>query len=65
MINFFISLLKLILQEFIKFVTAFAVGTSAGAMVCLYMGLPLVLSLFGGFLVMGIALALLTDTFYS
>ena len=43
--GFFASLLFAFLDGIIKFVVAFAVGTGAGALVCWYYGLPLVLSL--------------------
>ncbi len=49
----------------VKFILAFAVGTGGGAIVCWYYGLPLVLSVIGGILVLGLALALSTDGLFS
>ena len=60
--GFFASLLFAFLDGILKFVTAFAVGTGAGALVCWYYGIPLVFSLLGGILVLGLALALLSDS---
>ena len=60
--GFFASPLFALLDGILKFITAFAVGTGAGALVCWYYGLPLVLSLLGGILVLGLALALLSDS---
>ncbi len=59
--NFFASLA----QDLVRLVASFAVGTGAGALVCWYYGLPLVLSLIGGILVLGFALALTSDTWFS
>lgn len=63
--GFFASLLFAFLDGILKFVTAFAVGTGAGALVCWYYGLPLVLSLVGGILVLGLALALMSDSIFT
>ena len=63
--GFFRTLLQGIVRDAIKFITAFVVGTGAGAIVCWYYGLPLALSLIGGFLVLGIALALMSDSLFS
>lgn len=41
---------------------AFAIGTGAAALACLYYGLPLWLSLIGGFVVLGISVALVLDS---
>ena len=54
-----------LLGALLKFILAFAVGTGAGALVCWYYGLPLVLSLVGGILVLGLALALMSDSIFT
>ena len=59
--SFFLSLVR----DAVKFIIAFAVGTGAGAIVCWYYGIPLVFSLLGGILVLGLALALSTDSLFS
>ena len=63
--DFFVTLIKGLVRDATKFLVAFALGTGAGAIVCWYYGLPLALSLLGGFLVLGIALALLSDSLFS
>lgn len=63
--GFLRTLLQGIVRDAIKFITAFVVGTGAGAIVCWYYGFPLALSLIGGFLVLGIALALMSDSLFS
>ena len=60
--GFFESLMLSFVDGILKLVAAFAVGTGAGALVCWYYGLPLVLSLLGGILVLGLALALLASS---
>lgn len=47
-----------LLRDLVRLVLAFAVGTAAAGIACLYYGLPLVLSLGGGIAVLGFALAL-------
>ena len=59
--SFFLGLVR----DAVKFILAFAVGTGAGAIVCWYYGIPLVISLLGGILVLGLALALSTDSLFS
>ena len=59
--SFFASLAR----DAFKLVVAFAVGTGGGAIVCWYYGLPLALSILGGILVLGLALALTTDGWFS
>ena len=62
----FLSSLALgLVRDLIKFIIAFAVGTGAGAIVCWYYGIPLAFSLLGGILVLGLALALSTDSLFS
>lgn len=63
--GFFSSLIRSIARDTVKFVVAFAVGTGAGAIVCWYYGIPLVFALLGGILVLAIALALMTDSWFS
>ena len=58
---FFLGLVR----DAVKFIVAFAVGTGAGAIFCWYYGIPLVFSLLGGILVLGLALALSTDSLIS
>ena len=63
--GFVSSFLFGLLREAVKFIIAFAVGTGAGAIACWYYGVPLVFSLLGGILVLGLALALSTDSLFS
>lgn len=62
--GFFATLLIGLVRDVVKFVTAFAVGTGASAIVCWYYGIPLAVSLLGGFLVLGLALALMSDSLF-
>jgi len=63
--GFFADFFKSLLRDIVKFIIAFAVGTGAGAIVCWYYGIPLVFALLGGILVLGLALALSTDSLFS
>ena len=63
--GFFSSLLLGLVRDAVKFIIAFVVGTGAGAIACWYYGIPLVFSLLGGILVLGLALALTTDSLFS
>jgi hypothetical protein len=63
--GFLASLLIGLVQDAVKFVIAFAVGTGAGAIVCWYYGIPLVFSVLGGILVLALALVLLSDGLLS
>lgn len=63
--GFLSSLLIGLVRDAVKFVIAFAVGTGAGAIVCWYYGVPLGFSILGGILVLGLALALSTDSLFS
>jgi hypothetical protein len=45
----------------VKLTVGFSIGTGAGAAVCWYYGIPMGLSVIGGILVLGIALALISD----
>ena len=63
--GFFASVFISLVRDLVKFVIAFALGTGAGAIVCWYYSIPLVFSLVGGILVLGLALALTTDSLFS
>ncbi|MEL6868651.1 MAG: hypothetical protein AAFO81_02530 [Pseudomonadota bacterium] len=60
--GFLLDLMAGLARDLLKVVIAFVVGTGAGAIACAYYGLPMVLSLGGGILVVGIALALSMDS---
>lgn len=59
------ELLNTLTRSLIFCFSAFAVGTGVSAAVCLYYGVPLVFSLISGFLVLGIAFALMTGGMFS
>ena len=63
--GFLAGFLRDLVRDAVKFIIAFAVGTGAGAIVCWYYGIPLVFALLGGILVLGLALALSTDSLFS
>lgn len=63
--GFFASLFRSIIRDAANLLVAFAVGTGGGAIVCWYYGIPLVFSILGGILVLGLALALSTDSLFS
>lgn len=63
--GFFATLLQSLVRDVVKFITAFALGTGAGAIVCWYYGIPLAFSLIGGILVLGFALAVMSDSLFS
>ena len=54
-----------LVRDLVQLIVAFVVGTAGGALVCGYYGIPLVFSIIGGILVLGIALALTTDTWFD
>ncbi|NNF15124.1 MAG: hypothetical protein HKN70_00185 [Gammaproteobacteria bacterium] len=56
--GFFRDLLSGILRDLLVVVIVFILATGISALVCLYYGLPLQLSLIGGFLVIGVFLFL-------
>ena len=58
MLDFFKDIAKSLLRALGMYAVAFGFGTAVGVVVCLVYGLPLVLSLFFGLLVIGLALAL-------
>ncbi|MEL7025050.1 MAG: hypothetical protein AAGL69_15045 [Pseudomonadota bacterium] len=63
--GFFVQLLKGILGSIVQAIVAFAVGTGAAAVACWYYGLPWILSLGGGFIVLALWLALTTDSIFD
>ena len=63
--GFLAELLMGLVRDAVKFIVAFAVGTGASAIACWYYDIPLVFSLIGGFIVLGLALALSTDSLFS
>ena len=63
--GFFSTLLSGLARDLVKLVVAFLLGTGAGAIVCLYYGIPMGFSILGGILVLGIALALVSDSIFS
>lgn len=60
--SFFSQILGSLAHGFLMLIAAFSIGTGASALICLYYGVPLVLSLIGGFIVLGIAVALMTES---
>ncbi|MEL7296096.1 MAG: hypothetical protein AAGJ86_00470 [Pseudomonadota bacterium] len=60
--GFFSGIFKAIANAFTQMLAAFAVGTAVAAPVCWYYGLPLILSLGGGLIVMGVWLALQSES---
>ncbi len=62
MLEFLKDLVREGIGAIVKFVIAFGVGTGAGAVVCWYYGIPLEFSIIGGILVLGIALALVSES---
>jgi len=62
--GFFASLLLGLAREVFKLIVSFALGTGAGAIVCWYYGVPLALSILGGILVLGVAIALSTESLF-
>lgn len=65
MLEFFKDIVKVIAGALVQVLIAFAVGTGAGALICWYYGLPIILSLIGGIVVLGIYLALISDSPFS
>ena len=63
--GFFATLLMSLVRDAVKLIIAFLVGTGGGAIVCWYYGVPLIFSVVGGILVLGLALALMTDSLFS
>ena len=65
MLNFLKDLLIIGLIAILKFLIAFSVGTGAAAIVCWYYSIPLGFSILGGILVLGLALALMSDSIFD
>lgn len=63
--GFLATLLIGLVRDAVKFIIAFAIGTGVGAIVCWYYSIPLVFSLLGGILVLGVALTLLSGSLIS
>ena len=63
--GFFSTLVLTFMQSLLNYLIAFAVGTGAAAVVCLYYGAPLAFSLIGGFVVLGVALALASGSVFD
>ena len=63
--GFATSFLASLARDFFKLVVAFAIGTGGGAVVCWYYGVPLALSILGGILVLGLAVALMSDSWFA
>lgn len=59
--GFFAGLFAGLVHGFMQLVMAFAIGTGASAIVCWYYSVPLALSLVGGFIVLGLAVALMSE----
>lgn len=60
--SFLSQLLGSIAHGFAMLLMAFSIGTGASAVVCWFYGLPLILSLIGGFIVLGVAIALMSES---
>lgn len=65
MLDFLKDIIKGGFNVIFKFVIAFAIGTAGGGIVCWYYGIPLVFSVVGGILVLGLALALMSDSMFD
>jgi phosphate/sulfate permease len=62
MLKFIKDIIKIVFDVMLKFVAAFVVGTGATAIVCWYYSVPLGFSIVGGIVVLGLALALISDS---
>ena len=60
--SFLAQLFGAFAHGFMMLVAAFCIGTAASAVVCVYYGVPIAFSLIGGFIVLGIALALMAES---
>ena len=63
--GFLVSFLTAVARDFFQLLIAFALGTGAAAIVCWYYAVPLALSILGGILVLGLAVALKTDSLFD
>ncbi|MEH6610644.1 MAG: hypothetical protein V7696_14860 [Halioglobus sp.] len=64
-LGFFPSLLKGVLESLIVIAIVFCVVTAISAAVCLYYNLPLVLSLIGGFISIGVVFLFKSDSIFD
>jgi hypothetical protein len=65
MIKFLKDILKIGLSAILKVVIFFGVGTGGGAIVCWYYSIPIGFSIIGGILVLGVALAIISDSIFD
>ena len=65
MLDFLKDILKVGLITIVQMLIAFSIGTAAAAMVCWYYGIPLWFSILGGIVVLGIALAIKSDSIFD
>lgn len=65
MIDFLKDLLKIGLGALFTIAMFFFVGTAGAAIFCWYYGIPMIFSVLGGILVLGIALALMSDSIFD
>jgi hypothetical protein len=63
--GFLTSFFTAVARDLFQLLIAFSIGTGAAAVICWYYGWPLFLSLIGGILVLGIALALKSDSLFD
>ena len=63
--KFLTNFLVTVARDLFKLAISFGIGTAGGAIVCWYYGIPLALSILGGILVLGFALALTSDTWFD
>ena len=63
--GFVVSFLASLARDAFKLIVSFAVGTGGGAIVCWYYSIPLGFSILGGILVLGLALALMSDSWFA
>ena len=62
--GFFAEIFGSLLKSAGRLVLAFSIGTGASAVVCLFYGIPVAFSLIGGLVVLGIAVALMSDSLF-
>lgn len=60
--SFLGSIFGSLLHGFGMLLAAFVIGTGASSIVCLYYGIPIAFSLIGGFIVLGVAVALMSES---
>ncbi len=63
--GFLARLLAELARDAFKLLVAFAIGTGASAIACWYYDIPLVFSLLGGMIVLGLVVAFSTDSLFS